>query len=62
MKVLVAFEFKGVDPNSSMADAIVDFLGESCEMMRKELFNSLDCNVYVDDCVATEVETDVPNE
>ena len=59
MKVLVAFEFKGVDPNSSMADAIVDFLGKSCEMMRKEL--SLDCNVYVDDCVATEVETDVPN-
>ena len=34
MKVLVAFEFDGVDPNSPEADEIVAEITESCETMR----------------------------
>lgn len=47
MKVLVAFEFEGVDPDSEQADQIVDEIGEACETMGIS-FNASSC--YVDDC------------
>ena len=34
MKVLVAFDFEGVDPDSPEADEIVAEITESCETMR----------------------------
>ena len=51
MKVLVAFEFDGVDPNSEQADQIIEEIGEACETLSIG-FNANSC--YVDDCVATE--------
>lgn len=51
MKVLVAFEFEGVDPNSEQADEIIEEIGEACETMGVG-FNASSC--YVDDCVTTE--------
>jgi hypothetical protein len=47
MRVIVVFEFEGVDPNSEQADQIVDEIGKSCEVMRKD-FGANAC--YVDDC------------
>jgi hypothetical protein len=34
MRVIVIFEFEGVDPNSPEADEIVAEITESCETMR----------------------------
>jgi hypothetical protein len=51
MKVLIAFEFEGVDPNSPEGDEIVEFMTGSCEYLR-EKFDSTAC--YVDDVVSTE--------
>jgi hypothetical protein len=34
MRVMVIFEFEGVDPNSPEADEIVAEITESCETMR----------------------------
>jgi hypothetical protein len=48
MKVLVAFEFEGVDPNSPEADKIVAEITESCETMRIG-FDANAC--WVDDAV-----------
>jgi len=48
MKVLVAFEFDGVDPNSPEADKIVAEITESCETMRIG-FDATEC--WVDDAV-----------
>jgi hypothetical protein len=53
MKVLVAFEFEGVDPNSPEADKIVAEITESCETMRIG-FDATNC--WVDDAVATKGE------
>jgi hypothetical protein len=53
MKVLVAFEFEGVDPNSPEADEIVQQITESCETMRIG-FDANAC--WVDDAVATKGE------
>ena len=33
MKVIVVFEFEGVDADSEQADQIVEAIGESCEVM-----------------------------
>lgn len=33
MRVMVIFEFEGVDPDSEQADQIVEAIGESCEVM-----------------------------
>ena len=33
MKVLVAFEFEDLDPNSEEADQLIDEIGEECEIM-----------------------------
>jgi hypothetical protein len=50
MKVIVVFEFKGVDPNSPTADRLIDEIGEACETMRIA-FDANNC--WIDDCVAT---------
>jgi hypothetical protein len=50
MKVLVAFEFEGLDPNCERADQIINEISESCETMGIA-FDANSC--YVDDCVAT---------
>lgn len=47
MKVLVAFEFDGLDPDSEKADQIVDEIGKACEKMGIA-FDASSC--YVDDC------------
>ena len=46
MKVIVAFEFEGVDPNGEKADEIVAEITEACEHMRIA-FDANAC--YVDD-------------
>jgi hypothetical protein len=46
MRVLVAFEFKGVPADGEQADQIIDVVGEACETLRKE-FNADAC--YVED-------------
>jgi hypothetical protein len=48
MKVLVAFEFEDIDPNSKMADQIVNEITEECETMGIA-FDASNC--YIDDCV-----------
>jgi len=50
MRVLVTFEFEGVDPDSPEADQIVAEITESCETMRIG-FNATEC--WVDDAVAS---------
>jgi len=47
MRVIVVFEFEGLDPNSEVADQIVDDIGRACESMRI-VFDASAC--YVDDC------------
>jgi hypothetical protein len=54
MKVLVAFEFDGVDPNSPEADKIVAEITESCETMRIG-FDATEC--WVDDAVGSKGPT-----
>jgi hypothetical protein len=51
MKVLVAFEFIGIDPDSEVADQIVEKISKSCETLGVD-FGSTNC--YVDDCTPTE--------
>ena len=46
MKVLVAFEFEGIDPNSETADQIINDIGRSCGSMGIA-FDASAC--YVDD-------------
>jgi hypothetical protein len=50
MKVLVAFEFEGVDPDSEQADQIIEIISKDCETMGIA-FDANNC--YVDDCIAT---------
>jgi hypothetical protein len=50
MKVLVAFEFTGVEPDSERADQIIEIITNDCETMGIA-FDANNC--YVDDCVAT---------
>lgn len=51
MKVLVAIEFEGVEPNSEQADQIIEMVGDACETIGVG-FDASSC--YIDDCVATE--------
>ena len=48
MKVLVAFEFEDLDPNSEEADAIVNEIGEACEHMQVG-FNASGC--FIEDAL-----------
>lgn len=50
MRVIVVFEFKGVEPNSSKADQIIEEMTEECETMGIA-FDANNC--WIDDCVAT---------
>jgi hypothetical protein len=49
MRVIVIFEFEGVDPNSPEADQIVESITDSCETMRIG-FDMTGC--WVDDVIA----------
>jgi hypothetical protein len=55
MRVIVVFEFKGVEPDSPEADRIVEEMTEECETMGIA-FDANNC--WVDDCVATVDEGD----
>lgn len=55
MRVLVAFEFKGVEPDSPEADEIIEVMCEECETMCIA-FDANNC--WVDDCIATVDEGD----
>ena len=55
MKVLIAFEFEGVEPNSPEADRIIEEMTEECETMGIA-FDADNC--WIDDCVATADEGD----
>ena len=50
MRVIVVFEFKGVEPDSPEADRIIEEMTEECETMGIA-FDANNC--WVDDCVAT---------
>jgi hypothetical protein len=50
MRVIVVFEFEGVDPNSEKADQIIEEMTEECETMGIA-FDATNC--WIDDCVAT---------
>ena len=50
MKVLVAFEFKGVEPDSPEADRIIEEMTVECETMGIA-FDASNC--WIDDCIAT---------
>jgi len=51
MRVIVVFEFKGVEPNSGKADQIIEEISEACETMGVG-FNADGC--WIDDAVADE--------
>jgi hypothetical protein len=55
MKVLVAFEFEGVDADGEQADQIIEEITEACETMGIA-FDASSC--YVDDCKDTWKESD----
>jgi hypothetical protein len=55
MKVLIAFEFEGVEPNSPEADRIIEEMTQECETMGIA-FDANNC--WIDDCVATVDEGD----
>jgi hypothetical protein len=55
MRVIVVFEFKGVEPDSPEADRIIEEMTEECETMGIA-FDANNC--WVDDCVATVDEGD----
>jgi hypothetical protein len=55
MRVIVVFEFKGVEPDSPEADRIIEEMTEECETMGIA-FDASNC--WVDDCVATVDEGD----
>ena len=46
MKVIVVFEYTGIDPNGEQADQIVEVIGKACESMSAE-FGSDTC--FIDD-------------
>lgn len=51
MRVIVIFEFKGVEPNSPKADQIIEEITESCETMGIA-FDANNC--WIDDAIADE--------
>lgn len=53
MKVLIVFEFEGVDPDSQEADQIVASISEACETMR--------IGFDAQGCWVQEVIDDLPN-
>jgi hypothetical protein len=55
MKVLIAFEFEGVEPDSPEADRIIEEITQECETMGIA-FDANNC--WIDDCVATVDEGD----
>jgi hypothetical protein len=55
MKVLIAFKFEGVEPDSPEADRIIEEMTEECETMGIA-FDADNC--WIDDCVATVDEGD----
>jgi hypothetical protein len=55
MRVIVIFEFEGVEPDSPEADQIVGEMTEECETMGIA-FDASNC--WIDDCVATVDEGD----
>ena len=55
MKVLLAFKFEGVEPDSPEADRIIEEMTEECETMGIA-FDADNC--WIDDCVATVDEGD----
>jgi hypothetical protein len=55
MKVLIAFEFEGVEPNSPEANRIIEEMTQECETMGIA-FDADNC--WIDDCVATVDEGD----
>ena len=50
MRVIVVFEFEGVNPDSEKADQIIEEMTEECETMCIA-FDAKNC--WIDDCVAT---------
>ena len=50
MRVIVVFEFEGVNPDSEKADQIIEEMTEECETMCIA-FDATNC--WIDDCVAT---------
>jgi len=58
MKVLVAFEFEGVDADGEQADQIIEEITEACETMGIA-FDASSC--YVDDCKDTWKERENQN-
>jgi hypothetical protein len=50
MRVIVIFEFEGVEPDSPEADQIIGEMTEECETMGIA-FDASNC--WIDDCVAT---------
>lgn len=55
MRVIVVFEFEGVEPNSSKADQIIEEMTEECETMGIA-FDANNC--WIDDAVADKGEED----
>jgi hypothetical protein len=55
MKVLIAFKFEGVEPDSPEADRIIEEMTQECETMGIA-FDAHNC--WIDDCVATIDEGD----
>jgi hypothetical protein len=55
MRVIVVFEFEGVNPDSEKADQIIEEMTEECETMCIA-FDATNC--WIDDCVATIDEGD----
>jgi hypothetical protein len=50
MRVIVIFEFNGLDPNSEKAEQIIHEIGKSCETMR--------IGFDADTCFIDDVESD----
>lgn len=50
MRVIVIFEFEGVEPDSPKADRIIEAMTGDCETMGIA-FDANNC--WIDDCVAT---------
>jgi hypothetical protein len=55
MRVIVVFEFEGIDPDSKEADQIIEEMTEECETMCIA-FDATNC--WIDDCIATVDEGD----
>jgi hypothetical protein len=59
MKVLIAFKFEGVEPDSPEADRIIEEMTEECETMGIA-FDANNC--WVDDAVAHQDEDEGDDE